>query len=133
MKKGMRKETEQNYLNVFYQIWNTLMQDANSNLQTICIKNKVSHNLPSMMCKVGILKRTKNGIMWIDTPPNRNQVKRVYEYKSNYNQSLKESFNQTKIEFKEPKKRIVVKNDPAPKGRTFEFKLFGLSIIKIAR
>ena len=148
MKKGMQKKTEQKYLNVFNQIFHAVRMNPKVALNNICAVNNVAHNLPSEMQKVGILQRTSKGIKWIDVPPNTAQVYRLCEYRSQKAIQYKKNnqvdlFTSIKNEkTTEPikrKRKPVISHENNQKdvvltnNNSFELKLFGLSIIKIAR
>ena len=135
MKTGMRKSTEQKYLDVFNQIFHAIRLNPDVNVNDICVVNGVTHNLASMMSSVGIIKRTNKGIIWVDAPPNLKQVKKVHEYRSKKNEVYRLKNNQIEIEFKEPIKRTRKKKEPIQVNnqKVLEFKLFGLSIFKLVK
>jgi len=149
MKTGMQKKTEQKYLNVFSQIFHAVRMNPKVNLNHICASNNVAHNLPTIMRRVGILEKTSNGIYWKDVPPNLKQVERVCEYRSEVLQKGKVINNQVDLftsikneKTTEPikrKRKPVISQENVQKdivltnNNSFELKLFGLSIIKIAR
>ena len=148
-RKGMRKSTEEKYLNVFNQIFHAVRINPNINVNDICVNNGVTHNLASMMKKVGIIQDTKNGVLWIDVPPNIKQVKRIHDYRTKQNEKYRLKNNQTDLftsikneKTTEPikrKRKVVISQENVQKdivltdNYSFEVKVFGVSIIKIAR
>jgi hypothetical protein len=135
MKTGMRKSTEQKYLDVFNQIYHALRLNPKANINDICVVNGVTHNLASMMIRVGIIQKSNKGLIWIDVLPNLNQVRKIHDYRTRKNAIYRSQRNQIEIEFKEPIKRTRKKKEPIQVNnqKVLEFKLFGLSIFKLVK
>lgn len=148
MKRAMQKNTEQKYLSVFNQIFHAVRMNPKVTLRDICTSNNVAHNIPFEMQKIGILQKTSYGLKWIDVPPNTTQVHRLLEYRSQRAMQLKNNNqvdlftsikNEQTTEHIKRKRKPVISHENKQKdivltnNNSFELKLFGLSIIKIAR
>jgi hypothetical protein len=156
-KRGMRETTRKKYINALNEIHLALNYNERVNLQHICKAHNVSKAIPTVLKKHQIIRVTLNGHKWIDqtktkveiadliyldarTNNKENKIKRSNELKTielikpiqNDLNAWKSKVNEQKtVQSNVPIITEIQKTVETPK--TFELKLFGITIIKIKR
>jgi len=153
----MRETTRKKYINVLNEIHLALNYNERANLQNICKAHKVSSEIPSILKKHLIIRVTLNGHKWIDETKTKLEiVNLIYSAKRQKNEQskIKRSNELKTIETIKPiqndlnawkskinEQKTVQSNVPiitemqktVETSKTFELKLFGITILKIKR
>ena len=153
----MRETTRKKYINVLNEIHLALNYNERANLQDICKAHNVSKAIPTVLKRNQIIRVSLNGHKWIDqtktkveiadliyldarTNNKENKIKRSNELKSiEPIKPIENDLNAWKSKVNEQKtvsSNLPITNEvekTVETSKTFELKLFGITILKIKR
>jgi len=152
MKTGQKETTRQKYMDVLNEIHLALNYNPNADLLRICTAHKANNLIPTYLRRMGVIVMLPHGNKWNDNNLTKPQIiERLYEMKreSNEQSKLKRFKGQLTIEpieytqkdlnawksnvNKQKSEQSELPIQQQEQKKTFELKLFGITIIKINR
>jgi len=159
----MREITRRKYIDAINEIHLALNYNERANLQDICKAHNVTKGIPTILKKNDIIRVTILGHKWIDTAKTKSEIadiiylstsemhhklkmkrleKRKDEILSNINQDDLNAWKSKVNDQKTESSNTLIKNqiddvikmvENIDHERTFELKIFGITILKIRR